>query len=195
MGDNLIPYTHPKFLQFTEAFFALGGKAGSADHDYMGKHRGHFDIVGTSKGGGVRWNASAGFAQAQDSGLIMASRPEANPYLQRLQEIKEATNPPVEKDNVTVSNVNDNRNNVNTSANTTVPDDGTNERMAEIEKAISAEKERISRSELRRKRILGFQERGRRNSTEYINELTKELQEMVKHTQASRTEDVVVGAQ
>ena len=195
LGDHLIPYTHPKFLQFTEAFFALGGKAGSADHDYMGKHRGHFDIVGTSKGGGVRWNASAGFAQAQDSGMIMASRPEANPYLQRLQEIEEATNPPVEKDNVTVSNVNDNRNNVNTSANTSVPDDGTNERMAEIEKAISAEKERISRSESGENEYWGSEERGRRNSTEYINELTKELQEMVKHTQASRTEDVVVGAQ
>ena len=113
-----------------------------------------------------------------------SSIPEANPIL-LLQEIKEATTT-VEKDNAPVLIVNDNRNNVNTSANTTVPDDGTNERMAEIEKAI-AEKERISLSELVRKRILGFrEERGPRNSTEYINELTKELQEMVKHTQPSQ---------
>ena len=112
-------------------------------HDYMGKHRGHFDIVGTSKGGGVRWNASAGFAQAQDSGLIMAPCPEAN-FSCCCRKLKKQ-NHTVEKDNVTVpTNVNDNRNNVNTSANTTVPDDGTNERMAEIEKAISSEKERIS---------------------------------------------------
>ena len=196
LGDHLIPYTHPKFLQFTEAFFALGGKAGSADHDYMGKHRGHFDIVGTSKGGGTRWNASAGFAQAQDSGLIMASRPEANPYLKRLQEIKEATlPPPTETENVTVSNITDNNNVNTTSANNSVtPTDEHNERIAEIEQAIKAEQERISRSESGVNEYFGSETRGRSNSLEAIEELNKKLTEMTTITQQHRT-DAIVGAQ
>ncbi len=197
LGDHLIPYTHPKFLQFTEAFFALGGRAGSADHDYMGKHRGHFDIVGTDKGGGTRWNASASFAQAQDSGLIMASRPEANPYLKRLQEIQASENAPVNTETKTIatSKITDSNQSVNTSdSNVTAPNDN-DDRLNNIEQMIASEQDKINRSNSGENVYPGLDRFGRQNSKELIEKLKKELQEMVVITQQHKTDSIVQGAQ
>ena len=193
LGDHLIPYTHPKFLQFTEAFFALGGRAGSADHDYMGKHRGHFDIVGTDKGGSTRWNASAGFAQAQDSGLIMATRPEANPYLKRLQEIQAAQDEKITKKETTIqtANVTDSNQSLNTSNNSVTPDDTSKTRMDEINKTIAAEQSRIDRSNSGVNEYFGRETKGREKSSAIIEKLKKELAEMVAITQQNRTNTIL----
>ena len=163
----------------------------------MGKHRGHFDIVGTDKGGGTRWNASAGFAQAQDSGLIMASRPEANPYLKRLNEIQNITTKKPETETDTTVNVNNSNSNlsVNTSdASVTQPIDA-DDRINNIEQMIASEQDKINRSNSGENVYTGLDFLGRSNSKELIEKLKKELQEMVVITQQHKTDSIVQGAQ
>ena len=101
----------PEFLSFVEAAFALGAKAGSAAHGYMGSETAHIDIVGTSLGGGITWaNADAGFRQAQDRGLIMQSHnADDNMYQKRLKELKSIAEKEVTP---TTSEVNVDTNNV-----------------------------------------------------------------------------------
>lgn len=101
----------PEFLSFVEAAFALGAKAGSAAHGYMGSETAHIDIVGTSLGGGITWaNADPGFRQAQERGLIMQSHnADNNMYQKRLKELKSIAEKEVTP---TTSEVNVDTNNV-----------------------------------------------------------------------------------
>lgn len=101
----------PEFLSFVEAAFALGAKAGSAAHGYMGSETAHIDIVGTSLGGGITWaNADTGFRQAQERGLIMQSHnADNNMYQKRLKELKSIAEKEVTP---TTSEVNVDTNNV-----------------------------------------------------------------------------------
>lgn len=195
LNGEFIKTTHPKFLMFVEAAHALGIRAGSAAHGYMGDYTAHLDVVGTDKGGGVNWsNAHGDFVQAQSAGLGFYARPEINPYLQRLEEIKAAETAKLEQETVTTTNVTDPTSNVNTTSNSSVPDDGTNDRIANIERLIREEQARITRSIQGENEYWGSEKGGRRNSELIIRALREELEKMVTITQQYRT-DAIIGAQ
>ena len=225
----------PEFLSFVEAAFALGAKAGSAAHGYMGSETAHIDIVGTSLGGGITWaNADAGFRQAQDRGLIMQQHnADDNLYQKRLKELRAVAEgevtPTTSEVEVDTNNVvpavegdgnntetktetiktNDKKhplskehlhakteaenNNViplypdgspfdgnTTTSESTVPDDGMNARIEEIQALKKAEEERINRSLSGENEYWGKESGGRRKSNRKIQQLLKEMEEITR---------------
>lgn len=68
-GGQRIQLDDPRMNAFVEAFFRNGGQGGSGDHDYMGAYTIHLDIVGTTQGGSVFWNATNQFMAAANRGL------------------------------------------------------------------------------------------------------------------------------
>lgn len=68
-GGTMIRLNDPKMNAFVEAFFRNGGQGGSGDFDYMGPNTIHLDVIGTSHGGSVFWNATPQFMAAANRGL------------------------------------------------------------------------------------------------------------------------------
>ena len=71
-GGQRIHLDDPRMNAFVEAFFRLGGQGGSGDYDYMGPNTIHLDIVGTTQGGSVFWNATNQFMAAANRGMAAA---------------------------------------------------------------------------------------------------------------------------
>ena len=193
------------FLKFTEAAFALGIRAGSADHGYMGSHTAHMDIVGTDYGGTTIWaGKGTAFATAMQRGQMLNARPEANVYAKKLEELNNTTpvvapiaenitdSKTVELDGTIKSNQTDSSSSVPT--NSVVPN-GLSERQEEIRASIAAEQERINRSESGVNEYFGRETKGRENSREEISELEKELAEIVKITKQYNQDAVVQGTE